>query len=206
MRLEREAFDKVFLQILDSQVSAALKEAASCTQAVLELSAQYLDQPAFETLQQFHDLYFSKTNDEQKAALNDEVSDMVSQLQAQLEAGEDLTILEDEDKKQRRLSLSAVQKKLESLITLDGGIRDQVLPALASMQCEDEIRQRVNHIVGAWEAFMSLLSGKRTDAGAVMREVAGTLTSVDETKEFYRIVLGEDPPAGLDSRSTFLEF
>lgn len=206
MRLEREAFDKVFLQILEKQVEAALIEASSCTQSILELSAQYLDQPAFETLQKFHDLYFSRDNEAQKAALNAEVDDMVSQLQAQLEAGQDLAILEDEEKKQRRLSLSAVQKKLESLITLDGGIREQVLPALASMQCEDAIRQRVVHVVGAWASFMMLLSGKRTDAKNVMREIGKTLTSVDETGDYYRIVLGEEPPAGLDSRSTFLEF
>jgi hypothetical protein len=137
---------------------------------------------------------------------------MVSTLQERMAAGEDLNsvagIDDDEELRRQRLSLSAVQKQLEGLIVLDSGIKEQVLPALSSMQFEDAIRQRLAHVVHAWWKIGDVLHKELTpeQLEEVARELAKVLSSVDETKTFYELVLNEKPPEGQDQRSIFIEF
>lgn len=205
--LSQEELDQAFLAILIEQCAAAMNEAAACTTSIFSLTSNYIDQPEFDTLQQFYDLYFKSGGDVdmKKDAVNHEVGDLVAELQAQQERGEELTAPEeDETRKKERLSLAAIQKKLESLITLDGGIRDQILPALASMQCEDAVRQRVEHIVSGWTSIIQAKAS--VDWEKLMRELATKMSSVEESTDYYRIVLNEAAPEGLASRSVFIEF
>lgn len=205
--LTQAELDQTFLGILTKQCLAATEEAASCTASIFSLTANYIDQPEFETLQQFYDLYFKSGGDvdQKKNQVNEDVDDLIAILQAQQERGEELTVAdEDEEKKRERLSLAAIQKKLETLITLDGGIRDQILPALSSMQCEDAVRQRVEHIVMGFEA---LLSASTTDDWEnTMRGLAQKMSSVEESQDYFRIMFGEEAPEGLANRSVFIEF
>lgn len=208
--LTPEELDRTFLKVLVEQCESAVEEARQCTASIFSLTSNYVSQPEFETLQQFYDLYFGGQNvDQKKDEINDEVDDLVSMLQAQMERGEELDVgEEDEKKKQERLSLSAIQKKLESLITLDGGIRNQILPALASMQCEDAIRQRVEHLTFGWQKIIEASFGgnEPKDWTEIAREIAVKTSSVEETKDFYEKVLGEAAPEGSVERSTFIEF
>lgn len=205
--LSQEELDQTFLAILIEQCSAATSEAAACTASIFHLTANYIDQPEFDTLQQFYDLYFKAGSDvdQKKNQVNEEVDDLFDQLQAQHARGEELTAPEeDEERKRQRLSLAAIQKKLESLITLDGGIRDQILPALTSMQCEDAVRQRVEHLTAGWT---KILEGSKTiDWEQTLRDFASTMSSVEESKDYYRILFNEEAPEGLASRSVFIEF
>ncbi|RZA16990.1 MAG: hypothetical protein EOP10_23575 [Proteobacteria bacterium] len=205
--LSQNELDQTFLSILVEQCSAARDEAAACTASIFTLTANYIDKPEFETLQQFYDLYFKSGGeiDDKKNSINEEVDDIIAQLEAQMERGEELSAPdEDADRKAQRLSLAAIQKRLESLITLDGGIRDQILPALASMQLEDAVRQRVDHIIGCWTRLIGHDSPDNVDA--LMRELAKLMASVEEANVFYRILFNEEAPAGLNERSVFLEF
>ncbi|MBC7531819.1 MAG: hypothetical protein H7318_09590 [Oligoflexus sp.] len=208
--LTPEELDRTFLKVLVEQCESAAEEARQCTASIFSLTSNYVSQPEFETLQQFYDLYFGGQNvDQKKNAINDEVDDLVVMLQAQMERGEELDAgEEDMKKKQERLSLSAIQKKLESLITLDGGIRNQILPALASMQCEDAIRQRVEHLIFGWQKIIEAGCGGNgpKDWTEIAREIAVKTSSVEETKDFYEKVLGEAAPEGSVERSTFIEF
>lgn len=209
-----EEFDAMFLQIFEHLGKIALEGAVSCTSAILDLSSNYLERDAIETLQKFYDLYFNRGEIEQKKdAVNASVDDMVAQLQERMEAGEDLSdaagIDDDEEMRKERLSISAVQKQLEGLITLDAGIKQQVIPALSSMQFEDAVNQRLQHVVKAWNQVGALLQQKRStpaESEALAREVARSLTSVEETKAFYDHVLLEPAPEGQDQRSIFIEF
>jgi hypothetical protein len=211
--IAKEELDVIFLRIFESLNQAALAGAAACTGAIFELSANYMDKPAFDSLRKFYDLYFSTGDiDKKKDEVNANVDDMVSALQDRLAAGEDLNsvpgIDDDEELRRQRLSLSAVQKQLEGLIVLDSGIKEQVLPALSSMQFEDAIRQRLAHVVHAWwkigDVLHKELNPEQLDE--VARELAKVLSSVDETKTFYELVLNEKPPEGQDQRSIFIEF
>ncbi len=210
--LTLEELDQAFLNILVDQCEWATDEARQCTAAIFTLTSRYINQPEFETLQQFYELYFGSGGamDAKKNAINAEVDDLVAQLQAQQERGEELILpAEDETKKKDRLSLSAVQKKLETLITFDGGIRNQILPALASMQSEDAVRQRVEHISFGWrtliEASQSQVSNN-ADWTTIARTIAAKMSSILESTIYYEKVLGEIPPEGLSEQSVFLEF
>ena len=203
-------FDQTFLAIFKGQCLSASEEARNCTGSIFTLTSKYLNQSEFEVLQQFYDLYFvpSEEVEKKKDAINQEVDDLFSMLQGQMSRGEELSVPdEDEAKKQARLSLSAIQKKLESLITLDGGIRDQVLPALSSMQCEDAVKQRVDHLVFGWSAIITAGNTQiTTDWEAIAREIAKKTSSVEESEDYYKTVLGEKAPEGSADRSVFIEF
>ena len=208
-----EEFDGMFLQILDQLGKLALDGAGSCTSAILDLSANYLEREAFDTLRKFYDLYFNHGEiAAKKDAVNAAVDDMVARLQERLEAGDDLSddkgIDEDEEMRTQRLSISAVQKQLEGLITLDNGIKKQVIPALSSMQFEDAVNQRLQHVMTAWNKIGTLLHKKHSfaDIETLARDVARTLTAVEETQSFYKLVLEEPAPEGQVERSVFIEF
>jgi hypothetical protein len=211
--MAKEELDVIFLRIFESLSLSALAGAAACTGAIFELSANYMDKPAFDSLRKFYDLYFSSADiDKRKDEVNANVDDIVTTLQARVAAGENIDTATDvddnEELRRQRLSLSAVQKQLEGLIVLDSGIKEQVLPALASMQFEDAIRQRLSHVVHAWWKVGDVLH-KDLDSNQledVARDLATVLSSVEETKTFYELVLNEKPPEGQDQRSIFIEF
>ncbi len=208
--ITKAELDQTFLAILTAQCQRATEEAGHCTGSIFNLTSKYLNQPEFEVLQQFYDLYFvaSGEMESKKQAINDDVDDLVSMLQEQLARGEELSAPEEnEARKQERLSLSAIQKKLEGLITLDSGIRDQVLPALASMQFEDAVRQRIDHLVFGWDLVVHMLTAQgQVDWQDIAREIGKKTSSVEEANDFYRDVLNEEAPAGSEARSTFIEF
>ncbi len=183
--IAKEEMDVIFLRIFESLAQSALAGAAMCTGAIFELSANYMDKPAFDSLRKFYDLYFSSSDiDKKKDEVNANVDDIVSTLQARMEAGESIDNVkgldENEEIRRQRLSMSAVQKQLEGLIVLDSGIKDQVLPALASMQFEDAIRQRLAHVVQAWWRIGDILHKglKSEQLEEVARELAKLLSSV----------------------------
>ncbi len=209
----REELDVLFLEILEELGEEAVAGASHCTQAVFELSAKYMDKPAFDTLRKFYDLYFDRGElEKKKDEVNAAVTDMVAYLQEKLEAGEDISALtefeESEEIKRQRLSLSAVQKQLEGIIVLDAGIKEEILPALSSMQFEDAVRQRMQHAVAAWWKLVEILPMEYSGDELIdlAKTIAKTMTSMEEIRDFYHVVLKEEPPEGHDHRSVFIEF
>ncbi len=211
--ITKEEMDVIFLRIFESLAQTAMAGASACTGVIFDLSSNYMEKPTFSSLRKFYDLYFVEGEiDKKKDEVNASVDDMVDALQEKLAAGEDLDNvqgLDDNDEmRKQRLSLSGVQKQLEGLIVLDNGIKEQILPALASMQFEDAIRQRLVHVVQAWWKIGDVLN-KQLNASQleeVARDLAKTLSSVEETRSFYELVLNEKPPEGQDQRSIFIEF
>lgn len=204
-------FDLKFLLFLKDLGKHAMTDARQCTEAVFELSSNYVDKPAFEALRRFYDLYFGVEHIEaQKQKVHQDVEDLVSILQEKIRRGEavDEEAVDDRSRVER-LGLAGVQKQLEGLITLDEGIRTQILPALASMQFEDAVTQRMDHLTSQWALYaVQFESGGdfTADFDATARQAADICTSVEETKDFYEIVLHEQAPEGEDQRSIFLEF
>jgi hypothetical protein len=211
--IPREGVDPIFLKIFEELGHAAIAGASACTTSIFALSASYMEKPAFETLRKFYDLYFAQGElQKQKDEVNAAVDDMVALLQEKMAAGEDIDINtevhEDETVKRHRLSLSGVQKQLEGLIVLDAGIKEQILPALSSMQFEDAVRQRLQHVIAAWwkigESINKDLSPEQVSG--IAKEISSMLSSVEETRSFYEIVLNEKAPEGHFERSVFIEF
>ena len=110
--------------------------------------------------------------------------------------------------RKRRLGLAGVQKAAEGLITLNTGIKDQVLPALTSMQFEDAVSQRIDHLVKGWKIIDHFIQNheKTEEADSVASKLAEICSSVEETNDFYTIVLKEDPLKDKKSVLYFLNF
>ncbi len=208
-----EDFDQTFLSIFEQLGKEALAGAVACTSSTMALSSNYLERDAFDTLRQFYDMYFNQgTIQSKKDEVNAAVDDMVSYLQTQIAAGKeistDIEIDKNDEMKSQRLSLAGVQKQLEGLITLDNGIREQLIPALASMQFEDAVNQRLQHIFSVWNKVKELVhqNPPPRDYTDAARTMAAGMTSVEETAAFYEHVLHEKAPEGQDQRSVFIEF
>lgn len=204
-----EGIDEIFFKIMTELGGNAIKGASDCTDAIFKLSSNYVDKPAFEALKKFYDLYFCGGEFvDHKTTVNRDVDHMIDALQSKLSAGEDLDIEEDEDLKKHRLGLAGVQKQLEGLVTLNAGIKQQIIPALTSMQFEDAVNQRIQHILSGWMSINNALHTKNADddVGDLAQSLADGCSSVEETEDFYKIVLEQDAPEGQHERSIFLEF
>ncbi|SMF25119.1 hypothetical protein SAMN06296036_10839 [Pseudobacteriovorax antillogorgiicola] len=202
-------FDEIFFLILNDLGVNAIKGAADCTDAIFRLSSNYVDRPAFEALKKFYDLYFSSGDVEiSKDSVNQEVNELFEKIQKKIsEGGNTDDIEENEDQKKQRLGLAGVQKQLEGLITLNAGIKRQIIPALTSMQFEDAVSQRMDHLLRGWKMINVFLHNTALlDAEPLARELANTCSSVEETQAYYKTVLGEEAPEGQGERSIFLEF
>lgn len=193
-----DLLDETFLGLYEDLVKSAIDVAAQATQEVFQLSNGYLSQSANDMLKQFYALYFGDGEvAARKEKINQEVDDLFDQIQAQVNAGAEITLAENDEAKKERLGLSGLQKQMEGLITLDKGIREKILPAMTSMQFEDAVRQRLDHLVGMWRA-----RPKAEDA----ETLATFCTSHAETIAYYKHVLHKPAPQGVETPSVFLSF
>lgn len=199
--------DQTFLQIYQELGRATTELASRATSEILDISRDYLSQNANDVLMQFYALYMGNSKvDARKEQVNQEVDDLFDQIQSQLAQGQEVEIKEDDEAKKERLGLSGLQKQLEGMITLDRGIRDKILPALASMQFEDLVRQRIEHLHQLWQTVAPQIGFEVANVEALGESLATMLTSQAETKEFYELVLNKQPPAVAAEASVFLSF
>lgn len=199
--------DEKFLKCIKGLAMASMDNAKSCTDKVFDISSNFLSRDTTMVLKQFKGLYFGDAkSQDKKEAMNRGVDDIVSQIQANLNEGKDAEegVEESENIKIQRLALSAVQKKLEGLILLDNGIKEKVLPAVATMQFEDAVRQRVAHILDAWELVATSLVAGEMDVTAVAEKIGESISSVEEAEVYFPLILNRDPPEGAYSGSAFL--
>ncbi|MBF0443751.1 MAG: hypothetical protein HQK54_17720, partial [Oligoflexales bacterium] len=208
-----EEFDSLFLTIYLELKEKALMRAQKCTEEVFNLSCSFISRSAQDVLRRFHDLYFAGgfRMEDQKEVINKEVDNIIDQIQTKLESGENSESLkdikEDETLKVERLGLAGIQKRLEGLITLESGIRDKILPSLSSMQFEDAVCQRLDHIEAAWNMVLNRkLFEDETRLEETSREIAELCSSIEETEIYYTIVLKEEPPKGGANPTDILYF
>ncbi|RYZ92520.1 MAG: hypothetical protein EOP06_04025 [Proteobacteria bacterium] len=126
-------------KILSDLVSDADTSLVASTQLIFGISENYMKKESSVAIKEFYDLYMSKNQKREEFSneVNKEVDEMVREIE---ETG---TATEDDGRKARRLALSALQKKLEGLITLDQGIRSEILPALNTIQFAATLRERL---------------------------------------------------------------
>ena len=204
--------DAAFLQILSDFVEAIVADAGQATSRILDLSSQFLSSNAKSALQNFHDLYFGGDQiTTSKEEMNREVDDLFEQAKAQLASKGDVTagdlkLNEDERAKQFRLTLSGLQKQLETIVSLDAGIREKLVPVLTTMQFEDLIKHRLAHIRDGWKKANDASAAGLKDFQAVADELAGLCSSNEERKLYYNVVLGKEPPQGAAEDVLMFEF
>ena len=206
-----EQLDKMFFEVIEKLAQDATTKARECTEEVFHLSSNYLSQDAFETLRKFQNLYEDNVEmNEKKAKISENVDDMFENIQKGLAEGKTTeeisnSIEEDPEAQQLRVGLSGLQKQLEGLITVEDGLKEKLMPAIASMQFEDEVRKRLHNIVNSWRIFTHALNSNQFSPQTISLVIEKSLTSYKETVLFYETVIKEEPPAGSDE-SIFLEF
>ena len=198
--------DMIFLSVFEGLVQECLKNAQKSAENIIQITSKYLSTESFSVLKSFYDLYFShETHGEKIDAMNKSVDDLFDQAQSIMKSGQELSAesLDDtEDTETKRLGLSGLQKRLESLISLEQGLREKLFPVLSSMQFEDATRQRMAHIL-----YGLTLIVKNDSFEDISSSIEKKLSSLEETESYYRLVRKEKPPEGGQKlKSMMLEF
>lgn len=205
--------DDAFMAIVKDLSVKTVKNAGSAVENILEISAKFIDKKAKNAIDDFRSIYFE--NDEVRAEttkINDDVSDMVEELQRRAEMGEDLSAIStaedvnNDSDAMNRMAISALQKKLEQIISFDEAIKNHLLPVLSSMQFEDIIRQRLEHIATMWILAISVMDDKAmNDFSDVAEQMGACLTSFDERRVFYPAMLDREPPAEMGEQTSLMD-
>jgi hypothetical protein len=202
--------DDAFLNIIQDWTMMVHEGAASAVELIMSNSGEYLTAEQQKAVTDFHDLYFGEEGvAESKESVNREVDDLMDAIQAEMASGvpaADLSgIKEDEHAKQARLSLSGVQKKLETIIQLETGLKDKLVPVLTSMQFEDTLKQRLERMIGAWRTSLESLPATAEDVSTVAEKIGKSLGSAIEREAFYPVVLKRAAPKDVVDDLTMFE-
>lgn len=202
--------EKICSTLVDLQKCAA-ENATQKVNQILEVSTNFLSEPSHQKLKMFHELYFSPENasasESTNASINASVDDIFEQASALINEGKSDSEVRDaiktnEGAEESRLHLAGLQKKLESVITLEDGLREQLTTIISSMQFEDAARQCVEHIVAMFKEVVinsiHLTPEKMQESAEAM---ADRLAVKTERESFYRKVLHEEPPAHIEQDS-----
>lgn len=204
--------DSIFFNIIDDFSGKIMTQARNSTEYILEVSNKFLDENAQNALQDFHNLYFGDSNQLQNTSqqINAEVDAMLDNLQGMMKEGKEISdhaISESEGEKLNRLSLAGLQKRLETIITMDEGIKEKLIPVLHSMQFEDFLNQRLQHIRKMWGKVLE--HQKQNDGKLEIEQLKDEIkhfpSSVPETEDFYRIVMKSFPPEGLREKQNLVD-
>ena len=206
-----QAIDKTFIAILEDFADNIMALTKKATEYILDVSNSFMDERAQSTLQDFHELYFGNETKLQTTAneVNAEVDHILDDLKEKINAGQvigESDIDEGEAEKANRLSISGLQKRLETIISLDEGIKEKLIPVLHSMQFEDFLNQRLSHIKKIWNTIMDREdAGSSMDVEALKESLSKVPTSVVERESFYKIVLKQDAPGGITEQQSLVD-
>ena len=206
--------DGLFLEVFAALNNEVIRISAAAAEQVLKLSGGFLSEQAQKAATQFHSLYFgSSAVEKNKTDVNDDVDRLFEDIQGEVAKGATTqeisdAVTENLDRKADRLRLSAIQKELETLIRLDAGVKEKLMPVLTSMQFEDMVRQRLEHLGMAWEAVVSGIDDYDiADVELLSAEIEAKFSSTAEVALFYETVLKKPPPeGGLETGSVWLDF
>ena len=202
--------DKIYLSIICDWVSMTSATAEAAVEKIISNSGEYLSDEQQKSVSDFYDLYFTEGDvAASKEAMNREVDQLVEAIQAELASGRDPNALkgvtESEDGKRTRLSLSGVQKQLETIVQLETGLKDKLVPVLTSMQFEDVIKQRLNRIADAWKISIESFPETEEDCQCLAEDIGARLATQLEREIFFPIVLGREAPVGEAEQITFFD-
>ncbi|MFK7825862.1 MAG: hypothetical protein AB8G05_17040 [Oligoflexales bacterium] len=210
-----EDWDKMMVSLGNEMFALAKACAAENVKNVLEISKNFLDQDVHQSIDNFYNLYFK--NDKalkQSEDFNSIVDHVVESIQGSMnnsnepseETLKKATMVLNVGEKER-LALSQAQKQIETLISMQDSIREKVAPILASMQFEDMMRQRVDHLEIGFEKISQLSeSCTEEEISKVIADLEKLCASKEETIEFYEEVKKEDPPDNFMNKSNVITF
>lgn len=206
-------WDQIFIGLTTDLYKEIVKCAHENVMQVLELSKNFLEKDTHQSLREFHDLYFGeKAEDDKTEAYNQDVSDFVEHLQNKIEAGEDISAESDganllKVSEQDRLQISQMQKQMESLIVLDKSLKEKLSPVLASMQFEDQMRQRLEHLLTGYKQIIKLDENpSNEEINGIIDQLEALCSSQSETTEFYEEIKEEEAPKDIKDQGSVFTF
>jgi hypothetical protein len=200
--------DEIFKFIVTDFSDLIIESAGEAVNNILNLSSSFIDKKAQQALKDFRGLYFfNKEIADESVAINKSVDDIMEDLQAKMAAGEEVDYVENSngdssDISQNRMALSGLQKQLEQIISLDQNIKDKLLPVLSSMQFEDMIRQRLEHVRDGWNEIIANQSKEVDEFKAVLEKIGDSLTSSSEREAYYPKLLNKEAPKGIEDQQS----
>lgn len=192
--------DDASLKVIDGIFESIIKTTQDAVEQIMDASKGFLSNDVGTAIRDFHLLYSDETS-AQTTDINKEVDDLIASIEQEMAsgAGSDAAIsnvTEDADKRDARLSLAAVQKKLETIIQFDSKARERLVPVIMSMQFEDEIRQVLHRLITVWS--LSLQTVNQGGSVEKLKEKLSNMSSTTFEKELlYRIVLKKEPPKSI---------
>lgn len=199
--------DPIMNEVFSGICQLVIQSTAEAAEKILFISSEFLSEDAAAAVEKFQNLYLGGSSEleQSKESANKEVDDLIDKIQTSLDSGADLnsSVVEDDASKKSRLSLAGVQKELETIITMEVGIKEKLLPVLSGMQFEDIIKQRVNHIS---ECLTIAIEGIKngTDTNQIEDQIRQILSSNGELTLYYKHVLRQDPPVFEKPESSIL--
>lgn len=190
--------DDASLKVVDGIFESIIKTTQEAVEQIIAASKGFLSNDVGTAIRDFHLLYSDETS-AQTTDINKEVDDLIASIEQEMAQGGEVevsAVIEDADKRDARLSLAAVQKKLETIIQFDSKARERLVPVIMSMQFEDEVRQVLHRLITVWS--LSLQTVNQGGSIEKLKEKLSNMSSTTFEKELmYRIVLKKEPPKSI---------
>ena len=194
MNQKTESVDLVFLKIFRDLKTETMSNAEKSLESILKISSEFVSGSIHDDLMDFYKLYFhgSAEMEQKTEEINKNVDSIFEQAQKLAKKGLDHQeihneVKDSEDKSKERVSLSYLQKKIESLISLEEGVRAQLAPVLASMKGEDITRKRLETINFGLDSIVHSLGPHFNErSGQIINNIANIISSSEEKKSFQR--------------------
>ncbi len=169
-------------------------------QSIIEFFFSLVEGSEKTHLESFMGLY--QDGDEEVASaqqdINDDIDDLISQVQAQMEEGDDaeIEVVEDESKKQARLSLAGYQKHLEGKHVSQKNLEESLEEFVEHLQFHDLIRQMFENVHENFRLLSQLLMKNIEKVRAVdqfdfspfLQDMNSRFISSKERKVFYHFL------------------
>ena len=179
--------DRTMLVIIQALSRSASQTANRSVNQLLKISESFLSDEAHRSLIEFHELYFGHSH------LSEQVNAEVDQIfeEALMVANgtpapkvQPVTPKATDQASNSRIALSALQKKLEAMITMEEQFRESVKPVLSSIRFEDAMSQRLNRLDLIWSKIIDHVTQSKQDLGELSREIYALLDDDAEHHEF----------------------
>lgn len=195
MNQKTESIDQIFLKIFRDLKNETMVNAEKSLENILKISSEFVSGSIHDDLMEFYKLYFhgSAEMEQKTEEINKNVDSIFEQAQKLAKKGMDNQqihneVIDNEDQSKERVSLSYLQKKIESLISLEEGVRAQLAPVLSSMKGEDITRKRLETINFGLDSIVHSLGPHFQERSEqIVNNIANIIGSSEEKKSFQKL-------------------
>ncbi len=161
-------FDQTFLAVYGDLTHNLLSNVQPAVLQILKIAENYLSCDLSQALIKFHQLYSANIDlDQYKSTIDKNVDAIIDFVQncSKVDALNEKVILnqlDDEQSSSSRLSLTAFQKELEALITMESDVHEMVTAILYGLQFENQLSSSISSLVDTLNTAIMLLNYSET--------------------------------------------